>query len=346
VGAYKKSEKNRKEVADMGDETGGFKEEALAEEVADLILAGSEPSVSAEDFMIQGIAEADAKIRDLAMELALIKAKLRDSEKGKKDAEFFLERWQGHAEWLRKDRDREKRNGKWATVLVVILGGLLTLSLLAMFLIANSYTRTKAQLQSELDESQASLNEVEARMEKLQADLDKKAAAQTAKAVTDVSDEILELATVRAGKGIQTSLSNQIVIDPKNFGFAGKENNDQAVQEFAEWKAARFSILAKYWDPRTGEQVWIRDPDQSAYVLVKGEGAKVQIKVFIKNEKGVFELKEIREFDDADVVVGSGIKAQLNSNERKVQDSSVSSQNSEIFKDLEKLILTADREKP
>lgn len=76
------------------------------------------------------------------------------------------------------------------------------------------------------------------------------------------SDHLIELATLRKGEGLIRVLQRQLEAAPEQFGFDGDTADTDAVHHWAQKTASSLSIKEGYWDPKTGDQVWVKWSDK------------------------------------------------------------------------------------
>lgn len=89
-----------------------------------------------------------------------------------------------------------------------------------------------------------------------------------------------DLATINKGEGVIHVLRRQLEDDPARFGFSGDARDPQAVHAWADHEATQISIKEHYWDPKTGDQNWVRfNPKAPMRFVLEGDaqhGFKVQ----------------------------------------------------------------------
>ena len=118
-----------------------------------------------------------------------------------------------------------------------------------------------AKADQAIAESKANVAEIEGRISVLQEQ-------------NTINSHLQELATLHKGEGLIRVLQRQLEDMPERFGFTGDTTDSDAVHQWAQKTAAGLSIKEGYWDPKTGDQVWVKwtDKEPISFKVINTDG--------------------------------------------------------------------------
>lgn len=155
-----------------------------------------------------------------------------------------------------------------------------------------------AKADQAIAESKANVAEIEGRISVLQEQ-------------NTINSHLQELATLHKGEGLIRVLQRQLEDVPERFGFSGDTTDTEAVHQWAQKTAASLSIKEGYWDPKTGDQVWVKwtDKEPISFRVINTDG-NLSIE-----EQGTSGRTFIHHRTDAEQMLYNEKHAQLNWNE-------------------------------
>jgi hypothetical protein len=109
-------------------------------------------------------------------------------------------------------------------------------------------------------------------------------------------NELIDLATIKKGEGVEHALIRQLKANPQEFGFKGDINNEAAVTRWAGNEAHKIAIRAGYIDVKTGAEIRVgtKGIGKAAYILEKDQAGKITVQEYFKKDKD-FGLQETHE---------------------------------------------------
>lgn len=110
-------------------------------------------------------------------------------------------------------------------------------------------------------------------------------------------NNLLELAVIKKGEGIEHAIRRQLEADPQAHGFKGDINDHAAVHKWSGGEADRIAVKAGYRDLKTGEQIMVgaKGRNNAAYVLGKDAQGNEQVAEYLKGKDGKFAVQETHE---------------------------------------------------
>lgn len=155
-----------------------------------------------------------------------------------------------------------------------------------------------AKADQAIAESKANVAEIEGRISVLQEQ-------------NTINSHLQELATLHKGEGLIRVLQRQLEDMPERFGFTGDTTDSDAVHQWAQKTAAGLSIKEGYWDPKTGDQVWVKwtDKEPISFRVINTDG-NLSIE-----EQGTSGRTFIHHRTDTEQMLYNKKHAQLNWNE-------------------------------
>lgn len=117
------------------------------------------------------------------------------------------------------------------------------------------------------------------------------------KVLEQQKDDLLKLATIKKGEGIEHAIRRQLEADPQTHGFKGDIADKAAVHKWSGGEAHRVAIKAGYVDAKTGEQIMVgaKGRNNAAYVLEKDAQGNERVVEYFKGKDGKFGVQEAHE---------------------------------------------------